>query len=966
MHDIFISYSRKDLEFVNWLVGELSGQDLSIWVDQEGIAPTEKWMQSIYEAIEASDNFVFIISPDSLSSEYCQRELLHAIKNNKRLIPILRKAVMDNDFQVKNGFEDEEDEVILEGFVLMKSIQYIDFREQKDQNETLDSLVQSINTNPEWAKQHTRWLQRAREWEKHDFDKGRLLTASEVVLVQGWLDEAAGKVPEPTDLHRAYIKISKDYHRKRKRINLFLSLAGITAVVIISIVAYMQFMGRQEEQQKVQIERTKVVDEQSRTKSLDISSKAIEALKNGNERLALALALESTKIDNPPPGSQTTLLRILFESNIIREYFVGSYAINDFAIQEKDNLLLTGAGNFDYINVGSKNYGGSLFLWNYKTGEIIQDFSFPEISLNDFSSVPPANPDMVQSVDINSDGSLIASGGSGGTVFIWDVKSGKPISHLDDYFSVVGIRVKHVEFSSDSKYLLAYLVPSVSESGDFAGFGENPSLVVWDIEQKEVIATKPDYGYSIFGPYENTIISAKLGDGDLSVVIWDFINDQVVFRFPGYSYPFSILDESIILLLDRNYRTANLWNSDSKQISDSIPLGTDYFSIAKDNEGVVFLGDNQEIHYIEFTSRDETLLPDEDSLDIYFLKDDGYYFKIFGDGLDNENGLYQIDLLSPMQLGDYEQPAFFNEDNKIVTISNELIGKFGNPLLVTYHDIYAISNQDSRITYWDVQEETSICEMQAADMPEQALISTDRRIAITRNNTASSENSIELWDLEKCILLDKFGSDINDMALSQNGKYLVTGRGNMFRAFAEIALWDLNNLTDPIMLMGEDTYSAHNDYISAVDISPSGNYILSGSGASAIPGGGGNRDNSVRLWDARTGEELAMFLGHESGITEVYFAENEKYAISISEDNAIILWDIEVGEEVRRIESSWSPINSYNVKYDRQSNQFLSNGIVWKFPLSYNELIAWVDTRLDFPELTCTEREDFNIDPLCE
>ena len=50
--EVFISYSRKDKEFVRRLHEALSRRDREAWVDWEDIRATEEFMQAIYGAIE--------------------------------------------------------------------------------------------------------------------------------------------------------------------------------------------------------------------------------------------------------------------------------------------------------------------------------------------------------------------------------------------------------------------------------------------------------------------------------------------------------------------------------------------------------------------------------------------------------------------------------------------------------------------------------------------------------------------------------------------------------------------------------------------------------------------------------------------------------------------------------------------------------------------------------------------------
>ena len=68
---VFISYSRKDKLFVQKLNDGLDRAGVHAWVDWEGIELASDWMETIREAIQGSDAFLYVISPDSLSSTIC-------------------------------------------------------------------------------------------------------------------------------------------------------------------------------------------------------------------------------------------------------------------------------------------------------------------------------------------------------------------------------------------------------------------------------------------------------------------------------------------------------------------------------------------------------------------------------------------------------------------------------------------------------------------------------------------------------------------------------------------------------------------------------------------------------------------------------------------------------------------------------------------------------------------------------
>src|ERR1022692_1754234 len=92
-HDVFISYSRKDKEFVRRLEEALQARGRQAWVDWEGIRPTEEFMQAIYRAIEGADTFIFVLSPDSVCSKVCAQEIAHAVAQNKRMVPLVAREV---------------------------------------------------------------------------------------------------------------------------------------------------------------------------------------------------------------------------------------------------------------------------------------------------------------------------------------------------------------------------------------------------------------------------------------------------------------------------------------------------------------------------------------------------------------------------------------------------------------------------------------------------------------------------------------------------------------------------------------------------------------------------------------------------------------------------------------------------------------------------------------------------------
>src|SRR5215831_1046044 len=91
--EIFISYSRKDKDFVRRLDESLRNRGREAWVDWEDIRPTEDFMQAIYGAIEGADTFISVLTPDSVVSYNCGLETTHAAAYNKRMVPVVARDV---------------------------------------------------------------------------------------------------------------------------------------------------------------------------------------------------------------------------------------------------------------------------------------------------------------------------------------------------------------------------------------------------------------------------------------------------------------------------------------------------------------------------------------------------------------------------------------------------------------------------------------------------------------------------------------------------------------------------------------------------------------------------------------------------------------------------------------------------------------------------------------------------------
>ena len=97
--DIFISYSRRDQEFVTRLAADLDTQVAGVWFDQSAIQVGQKWHDEIMDGIRECKAFVLVLSPDAAESRYVREEVNKALELGKPIIPILyRPAEWTGEF----------------------------------------------------------------------------------------------------------------------------------------------------------------------------------------------------------------------------------------------------------------------------------------------------------------------------------------------------------------------------------------------------------------------------------------------------------------------------------------------------------------------------------------------------------------------------------------------------------------------------------------------------------------------------------------------------------------------------------------------------------------------------------------------------------------------------------------------------------------------------------------------------
>jgi hypothetical protein len=100
---VFVSYSRREVSFVNYLVDDLEDNGFKVWLDYRSLIPGTPWEDQINQGIEESDVIILVVSKASMASENVETEWRNVLDLGKRVILVVFEAV--DLYEVLEPFE---------------------------------------------------------------------------------------------------------------------------------------------------------------------------------------------------------------------------------------------------------------------------------------------------------------------------------------------------------------------------------------------------------------------------------------------------------------------------------------------------------------------------------------------------------------------------------------------------------------------------------------------------------------------------------------------------------------------------------------------------------------------------------------------------------------------------------------------------------------------------------------------
>ena len=137
---------------------------------------------------------------------------------------------------------------------------------------------------------------------------------------------------------------------------------------------------------------------------------------------------------------------------------------------------------------------------------------------------------------------------------------------------------------------------------------------------------------------------------------------------------------------------------------------------------------------------------------------------------------------------------------------------------------------------------------------------------------------------------------VMSVAFSPDGKRLASASDDQ-----TVKVWDATSGQETLTMKG------HTDEVNSVAFSPDGKRLASAS-----------RDQTVKVWDATSGQETLTLKGHTGPVTSVAFSADGKWLASASDDQTVKVWDAMSGQETLTLNGHIGMVNSVAFR-DRKS-----------------------------------------------
>jgi WD40 repeat protein len=871
---VFISYSRKDSAFAVWLRQALSERGIEVFQDIADTLPGEEWWHRLQQLIGEADTVIFVLSPNSVASKVCKDEVAYALNLSKRVFPAI---ITDINWALAP-----------EGLIKIHALSF-DRIEQRE--EALGHLVQALETDIGWIREHTRLGGLALHWDVHQRPRGDLLRGRALEEAEHWLTQRPKTARSPTNLHQEYIRASRSAARERGRLLIAGSVAFAIAMSGIGAYAWLQKVNAQTQSQSL-----------LREKSHMLTEFANQSRRDGDPVTGGLLAVEALpefdgKSERPYYPSAEFALHAALHERRERLVLGGTHIVRKALFSGDDRQVLT-AENDGRVRIRDaasgkpvgqlgpkRNRGARTLSYSADRRRIIVGYDDSVVRVIEartriplFELTAPARS--IRVAVFSPDGSRILTAGENNST-IWDTATHSP------KFTVTGpgLTVDQAGFSADGNKILTV---------------SNGTAAIWDANSGEEIATLPGTAlYAVFSPEGQQILTAN---EDGKARLWD-IAGRLVDVLSGHDGPVLFADfsgDGRHIITGSGDNTARLWNTAPLAVAHMLlghSAGVKQGAFSADGKRVLTISDDLTVRVWDVDT----------GIGIAVLKGHQEWITsaaFSGNGktvlTGSEDATARLWDIEPMRshtpLGGPDESAVF------AVFSND-----GKHLATTYEDgTVRIWNgetgQPARVTALG----PVISEAEGAKAHSDRVVSAAFNHDGSKLATGSLDGTARVWDLESGkqvaeLVPDGNRAAVNSVAFSPDGQFVLTATKS-----GTASLWEGEKRVPLPGGDGSELFSAA--------------FSQDGARVAAASANG-----TAQIWDVRSGKLSHVLKAHTGACRAAVFTADGRRILTAG-DTTVRFWDSDTWELIKVFDKAHRPVIDAKVDHDQSSIVALFHG----------------------------------------